>query len=303
MGVSRGRVRRVRACIFDVDHAGDGDASYASLHVSLMWINIGMRHILSFKNYLCPVKCLPLLLALFLFSACGDSSKPLSSDSTKSDSQPADRGPVSEMLKGDTILPRDTSLVLFRFTRALGDTNGTKLTANEVRKRFWPLDTSCEWEARSIFGRFFHLDSLRVQKKEDEGDPIGSIVKVDVRVRDTVALNAGKGVVWTMTYESYPACPVSYGTYFMLSTYKDGKLVSTRLLGKNESFADAPAEATIVSESILYKDNTFKGIQVDSTGDACDTCDVTTYEVTKTVFLGKIANNGMIDVEVKDPHK
>jgi hypothetical protein len=236
---------------------------------------------------------------LLLATACGDSSRPAVSETDSvRDSAVAPAGPIAGSLGGDTIEPTDVALVIYRFGKNLALLKEDTLTAAEVRKRFMPVDSTCGYEANFTLARFFYLDSCR-QNKVDPQNEIGSIISVQVRFVDSLKLASCIAVAWTMRYESYPACPASSGTYFLLTTYKNGKIVSTQLMGKDESSADAPVFLTTFSESVLYKDGSFKGIAIDTSGEYVEESDKPVIEVSKNISRGKILSDGKIVFEAK----
>lgn len=216
-----------------------------------------------FVFYIYGMKYFPfLLLPFLLLSSCGDSSRKTTKDSAR-----ILTGDTVVVTGGDSLHP-DTAVVLFRFDKHLSLSEESKKTeslpAKDVRKRFWPLDEACNEDARDVLQRFFALDSLK--KKDWDANDIGQTVEVIVRVVDTVKVPGNYyAVAWIMYRESYPACPFSYGTYYMLTTYtKNGARISTQLLGLNEGAADAPVTFSADETAELFRDGSFKGVHADT---------------------------------------
>ncbi|HEU4717328.1 MAG TPA: hypothetical protein VFU15_05835 [Bacteroidia bacterium] len=231
----------------------------------------------------------------FLFSCGNDVKKETVSGEAKKDSvaKTENRQPVAESLYGDTLEPRDPSLVLFRFDEKLSGRKPVLLKAGEVRKRFWPLDKTADPSALFTFARYFELDSIRKTGKEYEGD-VGDIMQVDIDVLDTLK-NAGPfcAVAWRMHFVSYEACPFSSGDYFMITTYgKDGKAIRSYMIAQDISGADAPVFFHSQQRTNVYTDGTFRSCSTDTMGDEGE--DKPVYGVVKTVSTGRIDPAGMI---------
>src|ERR1044071_8617440 len=138
---------------------------------------------------------------------------------------------IASGLHGDTIITADKSLVMYTFDRKMNNNKHKVLNGKDVRARFTPVDTSCDEEAVYYLSKYFELDSLHKRGKEPVQD-LGVIVKMEIKEYDTVKASPSQTwVAWTMYYESYPACPYSQGTFYMLSVYNAaGKLISTQCM-------------------------------------------------------------------------
>ena len=209
---------------------------------------------------------------------------------------------IAELLGGDTIIPNDKSLILFQFDSKLIDKNKKVLSAKEVRKRFLPIDSTCEMEAAYTLKRLFELDSMKRAGATSFGSE-GQTIEVLARVIDTLTISPNYiSVVWTMTYHTYEACPYSAGTYYMLTTYeKTGKLISTQLMGLSIGGGDAPYSFSQGENGYLYTDGSFKSNRADTTEDG-DVVGKNRFEITKQSFKGRIDNSGhIIKAEIELP--
>lgn len=245
----------------------------------------------------------------FVASCSGTSQNVKNDTATTTDSAPvADYLPpqdtqptrlIASSLGGDTIVTADKAFVMYTFDRKMNNNKHKNLSAKEVRERFLPIDTSCDAEAVHRFKKFFELDSLKRRGKQPEGD-LGVIVQVDIKLYDTIkASPSGTWVAWTMYYESYPACPFSSGTYYMLSTYNAaGKLVSTQCMGRDDGGADAPMEWTTIQTCNLFMDGSFRGLYCDTVGDRSE--EKPDLSIIRRTYTGSISDAGKITTTIKE---
>jgi hypothetical protein len=213
------------------------------------------------------------------------------------DSLPADL--IAAALDGDVIVPSNASLILYTFGNKLSENKNRMLSAQEVRRRYTPMDPVCDEEAAWTFHRFFYLDSLEKIGEEPDHD-MGQTVKVEIREYDTIRKTSTETwVVWTMYYETEQACPYATGTYYMLSTYDaSGKIVSTQCMGRNCGGADAPVQWTSVQQSNIFSDGSFRGLLCDTSGDYSE--EKPDLAIMRRTFTGRIAPGGKITTVVKE---
>lgn len=251
------------------------------------------------------------VLIITLFASCsgnaehsGERSDAVTDTLLTSDSTPAvnDSVPddvIAAELSGDVITPADASLILYTFGKKMSENKNKPLTAQEVRKRFAPMDPACDEEAAYTFQRFFFLDSLEKAGEEPEHD-MGQTVKVEIREYETVRKTSSETwVAWTMYYETEQACPYATGTYYMLSTYDAaGKLVSTQCMGRDCGGADAPMQWTSVQQSNIFNDGSFRGLLCDTSGDYSE--EKPDLAIMRRTFTGRIAPGGKITTVVQE---
>ena len=242
----------------------------------------------------------PAFLFAFLFCGCGntksddaknDSTKKQNADTLKNTAViPADTLSIAEHLGGDTIQPKIDTLVKLCFNTNLEKNKKRPISVKDAKKYLRPLLLASGDNCPYSFDSFFSIDSLK-GKPSDE-DPIGSIVEVKFNLIDSVFISKScKAICWSLYFESYPACPFSAGTYYLLTTFDlKGKQIGTTILGENTGGGDAPAEWSGDKAANLFTDGSFKEISVDSTQEDPDSA----WEVTKNIYRGKIESNGMI---------
>lgn len=243
------------------------------------------------------LRLLPFVFCLAL-AACGnDHSSSESKDSLPKDSVPALA--TALQLGGDTLEPADANAVLYRFDeKMIGDTGRiAPLSVEEVRKRFWPVPENCDQEAAYMVRQLFYLDSMNAKGDHSYEEP-GATVSVQIREIEKLQVNPGiNAVAWAISFSSYAACPFSTGTYYMLSTYdKSGKNIATMMMGDRMSAGDPPSMFSGSTVCNLYRDGSYKSLQVDTTEDL-DAPEKDRYEIHRSVFRGTIGNDGSISRE------
>lgn len=247
--------------------------------------------------------------ALILFSCSGPQQETNHDSAVITDSVPVtnylppqDSAPkdlIASGLHGDTIITADKALVMYTFDKKMNTNKHKVLSGKDARARFMPVDTSCDDEARYYLAKYFELDSLHKRGKEPVQD-LGVIVKMEIKEYDTISSSPSHTwVAWTMYYESYPACPFSQGTFFMLSTYNAaGKLVSTQCMGRDCGGADAPMEWSTVQTCNLFMDGSFRGLYCDTAGDRSE--EKPDLSIIRRTYTGSISEAGKITTVIKE---
>jgi hypothetical protein len=243
-----------------------------------------------------------LLLPATLLFSCGNESAVqekttdrvvlLQPDTLKSDS--INPNLIAFVLGGDTISPKEAASILYRFDEDLIRDTITPLSVKETQAMFPQLDSACDHFAQTTLARFYYLDSMNRAGNDSYLD-LGQIVKVEIRLLDTIAFSeAFATVVWSMHYATYEACPYSAGTYYMLSNFdKKGNLISSQLMGKQTGGGDAPYSFTETGISNLFVDGSFKTMERDTSTDG-DAPKKTQHEITKYAWRGAITKEGKI---------
>jgi hypothetical protein len=248
---------------------------------------------------------------LIIMNSCGGTKN---NDSQNSDSakkvdsvhdsvaviKPIDTISIAEHLGGDTIDPKNESLVLFSYNSSLAKHNKRLMTSKEVRKNLNPLLCGDEKFIPYTFSRYLFLDSLKKAKGELNPD-IGDLVDVKIYFLDSIHLSKNfTAICWSMFFESYQACPYSTGTDYLVTTFDaSGKQIATTLLGEHSFGADAPMQWSSDKTANIFKDGSFKEISIDTTQEDPDS----TAQVEVKVYRGKINVDGKILKELLPEEK
>jgi hypothetical protein len=246
-----------------------------------------------------------LFIAIVITASCGNpASVKQTSDSTADtvavaiDSAPGDTIPtegIAFKMGGDTIAPKDKSQIFYSFDNRLLKKDGKKLSAKEARKRFWPMDTACDAEVIYKFQRYFELDSLKKRGQTPQSD-MGQMIVGEITLLDTIKKSpSGTWILWSLRYESERACPFSYGTFFMISTYNAaGKNISTQCMSREEGGADAPLTWSTVQTCNIFQDGSYRALFCDSVGDVTDDSNTEYSSIVRKTFTGVISDGGKI---------
>lgn len=208
---------------------------------------------------------------------------------------------IASQLGGDTITTADMSQVFYPFSNDLLTRTGKKLSAKEVKERFYPLDTACDAEVVYKIQRFMLIDSLKKRGEFPDSD-MGQMIFGEAMLLDTIKRSpSGTWVLWSLRYKSEDACPYSEGTFFVLSTYDAaGKLVSSQCMARDEGGADAPLFWSTKQTCNIFTDGSFRGLYCDTVGDYNDDGSATYSSIIRKTYTGTISSAGKITRTTKE---
>jgi len=195
---------------------------------------------------------LGLIVLLASCNPSGNSGESTTKDSSHSVNNPAS---VNELANGSKILTdsilKDTFLLSSGF-----------IVANVL-----PMDDKKEgsYEINAVL----MIDSLKRKNKYNEylaKLDVGQTKEATAYVYDTIGFGKGNVVVWGINYGTFEACPFMNGKSIFLTSFVDGKPVTTQRIMAISNAADAPLYQEVTSSCQLESSRLISCIDSVETG-------------------------------------